>query len=39
MRHVLNPLHVYCSLSRLLRRRSALFTARVYERFFYTTIL
>jgi len=35
IRHYLNPLHVYCSLTYLLRRERALKTARKYERRIY----
>ncbi|HEB72720.1 MAG TPA: hypothetical protein ENI77_08885 [Nitrospirae bacterium] len=35
MRHYLNPLHVYCSLTYLFRKEKALRTARKYERRIY----
>lgn len=34
MRHVLNPLHVYCTLAHILKRRGAMWTARAYERLY-----
>ncbi|MGK7346408.1 MAG: hypothetical protein ACNS63_11445 [Candidatus Nitrospinota bacterium M3_3B_026] len=37
LRHILNPLHVYCSLSYVLKRQSALRTARAYEKGVYKT--
>ncbi|MBI4667231.1 MAG: hypothetical protein HY751_12585 [Nitrospinae bacterium] len=36
MRHVFNPLHVYCSLSWVLRKRTAILTARLYEKSIYS---
>lgn len=38
MRHLLNPLHVYCSLSWILRKRIAIQTARAYERSIYNPL-
>jgi hypothetical protein len=38
MRHLLNPLHVYCSLSWVLRKRTAIKTARAYERSIYNPL-
>lgn len=32
MRHYLNPLHVFCSLTYLLSKDKALKTARTYEK-------
>lgn len=39
IRHMLNPLHVYCSLSYVLRKRNALKTARMYESRIYTPFI
>lgn len=38
MRHLFNPLHVYCSLSWILRKRIAIQTARAYERSIYNPL-
>lgn len=38
MRHLLNPLHVYCSLSWVLHKRTAIQTARAYERSIYNPL-
>lgn len=35
IRHYLNPLHVYCSLTHLFRKEKALKTARKYEKRIY----
>lgn len=38
MRHLFNPLHVYCSLAWILRKRAAIRTARIYERSIYNPL-
>ena len=38
LRHILNPLHVYCSLSYVMRRKAALGAARTYEQKIYTPL-
>ncbi|VAX17118.1 hypothetical protein MNBD_NITROSPINAE02-1328 [hydrothermal vent metagenome] len=35
MRHILNPLHLYCSLTHIMRQKSALSAIDAYERRFY----
>lgn len=35
LRHLFNPLHVYCSLSYVMRKRNAMKAARAYERMLY----
>ncbi len=36
MRHILNPLHLYCSLTFIMRQKSALSAIDAYERRFYS---
>ena len=38
LRHILNPLHVYCSLSWMIHKKRALKAARSYERRIYNPI-